>query len=65
MKRFFFSLSLLVSGAAGANPGLLMPATAPEAHLLVALDHLNAGRADAALANLSLLTRQQPDFHLA
>lgn len=65
MKRFFFSLSLLVSGAAGANPGLLMPATAPEAHLLVALDHLNAGRADAALANLSLLTRQQPDFRLA
>ena len=42
-----------------------MPATAPEAHLLVALDHLNAGRADAALANLSLLTRQQPDFRLA
>lgn len=64
MKRLLLGL-FLIAGPVGANPGLLMPATAPEAHLLVALDHLNAGRADAALANLSLLTRQQPDFRLA
>lgn len=64
-RRFLAALLLGAATSAGANPGLLMPTGDPEAQLLVVMDHLNAGRADAALAGLTLLTRQQPDFRLA
>lgn len=64
--RTLVALTLAAAASAvGANPGLLMPTGDPEAQLLVALDHINSGRADAALASLTLLTRQQPDFRLA